>query len=82
MPSSTDPLKLNEVGSYADLITRPNPEGLVVVTVPPIESMLPFIAKQRGRELTPDEIEVERKRAPSIVVTKDAAQRIAAGRAC
>ncbi len=81
MPSPTDPLQLNEVGAYGDLIARPNPDGLVVLTVPPFETMLPFIAKQRGRELRPDEIEAERKRAPSIVLTKDAAEQMAAARA-
>ena len=59
MPSPTEPLKLNEVGAYGDLMARPNPDGLVVVTVPPFETMLPFIARQRGRELTPDEVEAE-----------------------
>jgi hypothetical protein len=81
MVSPTEPLKLNEVGAYGDLTARPNPDGLVVVTVPPFETMLPFLARQRGRELTPDEVEAERKRAPSIVLTKEAAQQMAAARA-
>jgi Na+-transporting NADH:ubiquinone oxidoreductase subunit NqrA len=62
-------------------MARPNPDELVVVTVPPFETMLPFIARQRGRELTPGEVEAERKRAPSIVLTKEAAQQMAAARA-
>ena len=81
MPSPTEPLKLNEVGAYGDLIARPIPDGLVVLTVPPFEAMLPFIAQQRGRALTLDEIEMERKRAPSIVLTEEAAQQMAAARA-
>jgi hypothetical protein len=56
------------------------PDGLVVFTALPFEKMLPFIAQERGRELTPDEIEAERKRAPSIVLTKEAAQQMAAAR--
>ncbi len=81
MPSPSEPLKLHEVGAYGDLMARPNPDGLVVVTVPPFETMLPFLARQRGRELTPDEVEAERKRAPSIVLTKEAARQMAAARA-
>jgi hypothetical protein len=81
MPSPTEPLKMNEVGAYGDLIARPNPDELIVLTVPPFETMLPFIAQQRGRELTPDEIEAERKRAPSIVLTKQAAEQMTAARA-
>jgi hypothetical protein len=81
MPSSTDPLKPNDVGAYGDLIGRPNPDGLVVLTVPTFEIMLPFIARERGRELTPEEVETERMRAPSIVLTKEAAEQVAAARA-
>ena len=81
MPSPTEPLKLNEVGAYGDLIGRPNPDGFVVLSLPPFETLLPFIVRQRGRELTPDEIEAERKRVPSIALTKDAAEQLAAERA-
>jgi len=81
MPSPTEPLKLNEVGAYGDLIGRPNPDGFVVLSLPPFETLLPFIVRRRGRELTPDEIEAERKRVPSIALTKDAAEQLAAERA-
>ena len=79
--ASSEPLKLNEVGAYGDLTARPNPQGFVVLSVPPFEAMLPFIAKRSGRELTPDEIEIERKKAPSIVLTKEAAEQMAVARA-
>ena len=81
MDTSSIPIKLNEVGAYGDLSTRPNPDGLVILSVPPFEVMLPFLAKRLGRELTPDEIEIERKKAPSIVVTKEAAEQMSAARA-
>jgi len=79
IPSPDEPIRLNEVGAYGDLRERPNPDGLVVLTVPPFESMLPFIAQRPGRELSTDEIEAERNRAPSIVLTNDTAQHMAAG---
>jgi len=81
MSTSNEPLRLNEVGAYGDLIARPNPDDLVVLTVPPFEAMLPFIAQNMGRELSSDEIEVERRKAPSIVVTKEAAEKMYVARA-
>lgn len=81
MPSQSEPIHLNEVGEYGDLTARPNPDGLVVLTVPPFEAMIPFLIQKLGREISPDEIEVERKKAPSIVVTKEAASKMAAARA-
>jgi hypothetical protein len=81
MDTSSTPLQLNEVGAYGDLAARPNPDGLVILSVPPFEAMLPFLAQRLGRELTPDEIEIERKKAPSIVLTKQAAEQMSAARA-
>jgi hypothetical protein len=75
------PLGLNEVGAYGELSSRPNPNGLVILSVPPFETMLPFIARRLGRELTPSEVEAERNKAPCIVVTSDAAAQMAAARA-
>lgn len=81
MTDSIQPLQLNEVGPYGELSARPNPDGLVVLTIPPFEVMLPFIVQQFGRDLTPSEIEAERRKAPSMVVTPDVATRTAAARA-
>jgi hypothetical protein len=78
MATPSEPIRLWEVGPYADLMARPNPDGLVVLTVPPFETMLPFLAKKLGRELTPEEVEVKRRSAPSIVVTRQVAQNMAA----
>ncbi len=80
MRSTDEPIRLNEVGAYADLMARPNPDGLVVLTVPPFESLLPYLVQRLGRELSPDEIEAERRKAPSIVVTKDVAEKMASAR--
>ena len=74
MALPNEPLQLNEVGAYGDLAARPNPDGFVILSVPPFEQMLPFIVQRLGRELTVAEIEVERKKAPSIVLTKEAAE--------
>ena len=81
MEAPNEPIRLNEVGAYGDLTARPNPDGLVVLTVPPFESMLPFIVKTLGRDLSPDETEAERRKAPSIVVTRETAEQMVAARA-
>lgn len=74
MASPNDPLRPNEVGKYGDLAARPNPLGLVILNVPSFEAMLPHIAQNLGRALTPEEIEAERLKAPSIVVTREIAE--------
>ncbi len=85
IPSSSpalprEPIRLNEAGTYGDLMDRPNPGGFVVQPVPPFEMMLPFLNRISDRELTKAEIEIERRRAPSIVLTKEGADRLAASR--
>lgn len=81
MSEPLKPIQLNEVGSYGDLTSRPNPNGLVVLTVPDFHVMLPFIEKERGHKLSAEEIETEHQRAPSIVLTKEQAEKMAASRA-
>ena len=81
MPSSTDPIELNEVGAFGELCLRPNPNGFAILQVPPFEAMIPFLAKQLGHDPSPDEIEIARQKAPSIVVAKDVAEKMARARA-
>ena len=81
MSQMNEPLRENEVGAFGELSKRPNPLGLAILQVPPFESTLPFIEQRIGRKLSPEEIEVERAKAPSIVVSQDAAQKMAAARA-
>jgi hypothetical protein len=81
MKDPQKPLELNEVGPYGELSSRPNPDGFAIISVPPFENMLPFIAQSLGRNLTESEIEIERSKAPSLVVTQEVAIRMAAARA-
>ena len=76
MAVSDEPIRQNEVGTYGDLMSRPNPDGLVVVTAPDFDLLIPMIEKNRGRKLTQIEIEQERQRAPSIVLTKEQAEKL------
>jgi hypothetical protein len=80
MPKADEPLHENEVGSYGDLISRPNPHRLVIMPVPPFESMLGTIERRMGRKLTPEEIETERRRAVCMVVSPEMAGKVAAAR--
>lgn len=81
MSEPLKPIQLNEVGSYGDSTSRPNPNGLVVLTVPDFDAMLPFIEQERGHKLSAEEIKIEHQRAPSIVLTKEQAEKMAAARA-
>jgi hypothetical protein len=81
MKAANEPLAENEVGPFGELSGRPNPQGLAILTVPSFEAMLPFIERRLGRKLSPQEMEAERLKAPSIVVSQDAARKMAAARA-
>jgi hypothetical protein len=76
-----EPLRENESGPYGELISRPNPDGLAVLQIPPFEEILPSIQSDLGRELTPEEIEVQRRKAPAIVVSKESAEKMLSLRA-
>ena len=78
--SDSQPLRVGEVGPYGELIRRPNPNELEVITVPTFEHMLPFLEQQARRTLTSKEIEEARLRAPSIVLTAEEAATLRAGR--
>jgi hypothetical protein len=80
MADPSDPLRENDVGAFADLAARPNPDALVILAVPPIEDLIPALEQRLGRALTPEEVEAERRKAPSIAVARDAAERILAER--
>jgi hypothetical protein len=81
MAAPTDPLRENEVGTFGELSLRPNPDNLVILPVPPVEDFLPSLRQQIGRDLTQQEIEVQRHKSPSIVVNKSVAERMLAERA-
>jgi hypothetical protein len=81
MASSNDPLRENEVGTFGELSQRPNPDNLVILPVPPVEDFLPSARQQLGRDLTAQEIEIQHRKSPSIVVNKGVADKILAERA-
>jgi hypothetical protein len=75
---NSKPLREWEVGTFGELSRRSNPEGLVIVTVPDFEEMLPLLTQRAGRQFTADEIEAERHKASSMVMTLAAAEKMKA----
>jgi hypothetical protein len=80
MANPDEPLGEHEVGPYDALSRRPNPDNLVIWPVPPFEEQVASLQKRLGRELTPNEREIARRKAPSIVVTRAAAEAMQAAR--
>ncbi len=81
MAESSEPLQDSEAGSVGELARRPNPDGLVIWPVPAIEALIAARQQALGRELTADEIDVQRSKVPAIVVTKEVADRLMVERA-
>jgi hypothetical protein len=81
MASASDPIRENEVGAFGELSARPNPDGLIVLQVPPFEQMIPYLEQREGRKLTAEEIEQHRQQAPSIVLSREAAEKMGDARA-
>lgn len=80
MAEPGEPLRENDAGTYGDLSARPNPDSLVILAIPPVEDLIPALQQHLGRELTPEEVEVQRRKAPAIVVSREAAEKILAER--
>lgn len=77
MAASNEPLHEHEVGSFGELAQRPNPDDLVILSVPPVEERLAVLRQQFGRELTSEEVEIHRRQSPSIVVNRMVAEKMA-----
>lgn len=78
MASANEPLRENDIGAFGELAQRPNPDNLVIVPVPPVEVFLAPLRQQLGRDLTPEEMKVQRRKAPSIAVNKVVAEKMLA----
>jgi hypothetical protein len=74
-------LKLHEVGRFGELSGRPNPQNYVVLTVPDIDTLIPVLAKERGKPFTPEEVKEMKKNAASIVLTSTEAEKMRQARA-
>lgn len=80
MSASNRPLTEGEVGTFGELSAQPNPPGLVVLQVPALEDMLPFLEAKVGRKLTEAELAEHHSCAPSMAVRAEVANRMQASR--
>lgn len=70
----TRPLRMNDVGPYAEITHRPNPRGLVIVFMPTLVATLWRAEMHKGGELTPEEVLRIRDRCNVFVTVPDAAR--------
>ncbi|MCC7292979.1 MAG: hypothetical protein IT449_13035 [Phycisphaerales bacterium] len=80
MVTTSGPLTKGEVGTFGELSARPNPLGLVVLQVPALEDLLPFLEAKLGRKLTDAELAEHNDRAPSMAVEAEVANHMQAFR--
>ena len=64
-------LEVGASGSFSELSSLENPDGLVVSYLPPVEAMLERAKQLKASELSPSEIERIRKNAPAIAISKE-----------
>lgn len=76
MAGPADPVRNFEVGKYADVAGRPNPEQLVIEFVPSLASILLSAEKKKGSPLTMTEVEAVRDNAAVVVSRPEAAKAV------
>ena len=78
MASATEPLKELEVGAYAEISGRPNPQRFVIQPVPALIAILLSVEKKKGTPLTQQEVEVLRDQMSVMVTAPEAAKAVIA----
>ncbi|MDB0566545.1 hypothetical protein AB6Q13_11495 [Ralstonia solanacearum] len=76
MAATSEPLKELEVGSYAEMAARPNPQHLAVQPVPALAAILLSVERKKGEPLTKEEVEVLRDNVNVMVVSAEAAKAV------
>ena len=71
MAAPSDDLKLLDVGGYAELVSRPNPENLTIAFIPSLASNLLAEEKSKGHPLTEPEVLAIRDNSTVTVVPGD-----------
>jgi hypothetical protein len=59
------PLKHEESGPYAELASRPNPQGFLIAFMPALGAWLQRAEKQKGADLSATEVARIRDEAPA-----------------
>ncbi len=73
---SGESLKQLEVGSYAELAARPNPQGLALQYIPSLAAIFLSTEKKKGSSLTREEVEAIRDQASVMAVQPNAAKAV------
>ena len=71
MAAATEPLKELEVGPYAEIAARPNPQHFVIQPMPALVAVLLSVEKKKGSPLTKQEVVTLRDKM-TVVVTAPA----------
>ncbi len=76
MAGSTAPINELEVGSYAEISSRPNPNHLTIGFIPSLAAILLSVEKKKGLPLTQREVEAVRDHASVFVSNSGAAKAV------
>jgi hypothetical protein len=76
MAQPDSPLKLLDVGPYAELAARPNPHRFVIQPIPSLSAILLSAEGSKGSALSRAEVEALRDNATVMVVGREAAESV------
>ena len=78
--AAAEPLKELEVGSYAEIAARPNPQHFVIQPMPALVAILLSVEKKKGSPLTKQEVVTLRDKMTVVVTAPADAKAIDDGR--
>jgi len=78
--AAAEPLKELEVGSYAEIAARPNPQHFVIQPVPALVAILLSVEKKKGSPLTKQEVVTLRDKMTVVVTAPADAKAVDDGR--
>ena len=76
MAVAGEPLKDLEVGSYAEIAARPNPQHFVIQPIPALVAILLSVEKKKGSPLTKLEVDALRDKITVLVAAPEAAKAV------
>ena len=74
MAAVIDPIKELDVGGYAEISARPNPEHLVFEFIPSLAATLLSVEKKYGQPLTEAQVNAIRDKATVMISSEQAAK--------
>ena len=78
--AAAEPLKELEVGSYAEIAARPNPQHFVIQPMPALVAILLSVEKKKGSPLTKQEVVTLRDKMTVVVTAPADAKAVDDGR--